>query len=89
MHTEERLLSRDLVGKCGVFWCQLESEKENFNLHLVTKMYIDGDPSTGKACWTMVSMTVKVIWRESRKVRVEVETSYGSDDQEVMVRKYL
>ena len=30
--------------------------------------------------WTVVLTVVRVIWRELRKVRVEAEMAYGSDN---------
>ena len=35
--------------------------------------------------WTVVLTMVWVIWRELRKVRVEAETVYGSDNPTEMV----
>ena len=35
------------------------------------------------------NIRLRVIWREIRKVRVEVETEYGSDNPMEMVGQYL
>ena len=38
------MLASELLGKCGVFWFQLASELEVFQIHLVTK-------TIGKGQW--------------------------------------
>ena len=40
-------------------------------------------------CWTVVIIMLQVIWRELRKVRIEANTLYGSDNQTDIVGKYL
>ena len=46
------------------------------------KNYGEGAGTDGKAeCWTVVITMVRVIWKERRKVRVEAETAYGSENQ--------
>ena len=39
----------EFLGKCGVFWSQLATEIEAFQLHLVTKTYGEGSGKSGKA----------------------------------------
>ena len=39
MHTEARLMARELFSKCGVFWYQIIDEVKASNLHLVTNTY--------------------------------------------------
>ena len=88
MHIEAGLLAIKLLGKCGVFCSQLDSEIEDFHIHLLTMIYGEIAPSARKyEFWTVVLIMVKVIWREFRKVRAEAETTYGSEDQVVMVGK--
>ena len=90
MQMEARTLASELLVNCGVFWYQLESEIEEFHLHLVKITYGNNTPSVGKEeCWTVGLTMMRVIWQDLRKVRVESETLYGSDDQKVMVGQYL
>ena len=61
---EARLLRSELMGKYGVFWSQLSTEIEVFQLHLVTTTYGEGLGEEGKAeCWTVVITMVWSIWR--------------------------
>ena len=39
---DARLLLSELLGKCGVFWYQLDSEIYFSQMHLVTTTYEDG-----------------------------------------------
>ena len=39
IHTEARLLSSELLSKCGFFWAQMADDVEAFYLHLVTTTY--------------------------------------------------
>ena len=51
---------------------------------------MEGAGAAGKVeCWTVVLTMVRVIWRELRKVRVEAETAYGSENPTEMVGQYL
>ena len=57
---------------------------------MVTTAYGEGEGAAGKAeCWTIVLTMVQVIWRDLRKVRVEAEMAYGSENPTEMVGKYL
>ena len=47
MHIEARLLARKLLVKCGVFWYQMASNMEAFNINLVTTIYRDIALSAG------------------------------------------
>ena len=68
----------------------MESEIEDFHLHLVTIAYGDSVPSVVKEeCWTLGLPMVRVLWRELRMVRMESEMPYGSNNQSVMVSQYL
>ena len=90
IHTEARLLASELLGKRGVFWYQLAPDIEAFQMHLVTTTYWDDEMAAVKIeCWKVVLTMVHAIWREIRKVRVESETEYGSDNPSVMVGKYI
>ena len=61
-------------------------EIEAFQLQLVTTTYGEGAGESGMSeFWTVVLTMVWVIWRELRKVRVEAETVYGSDNPTEMV----
>ena len=78
---QARLLASEFLGKFGVFWSQLADEIEVFQIHLVTMAYGKGSGAMGKAeCWTVVLTMVRVIQRELMKVRVEVDTVYGSEN---------
>ena len=64
-----------------MFLYQLTAEIEEFQPHLVTTTYREGEEAARKAeYWTIVLMMVQVIWRDIRKVRVEAKTAYGSDN---------
>ena len=39
MHTEARLLDRELLSKYGVFWAQMDIGVEAFHINLVTTTY--------------------------------------------------
>ena len=55
-------------------------------MNLVTATYGDGLMAAGRAeRWTVVLRTTRTIWREIRKVRVEVGMTYGSETLSVMV----
>ena len=57
---------------------------------MVTTTYGYGEMVTGKPeCLTVVLTMICIILRELRKVRVEVETVYVSDNPSVMVGQYL
>ena len=57
---------------------------------LVTTTYGDVSMAAVKAkCWMVLITMVRIIWRDIRKVRVEVETAYGYDNPSVMVGQYL
>ena len=87
---EAGILASELLGKCGVFWYQLDVEIEAFRLHLITTTYGEGEGAAVKAyCWTVFLTMIRVIWRELRKVREEAETAYGSEKPTDMVGKYL
>ena len=59
-------------------------------MNLVATTCGDGAMASGKAeCWTVVLTVVRVIWRNLRKVMVEVEMAYGSGIPLVMVGKCL
>ena len=61
-HMEERLLASEFLVKCGVFWSQLASTIEAFQIHLVTTTYGEGVGAEGKAeCWTSVLTMICVI----------------------------
>ena len=49
MHMEAQVLVRNLLVKCGVFWYQLAVEIEAFYNNLVTTMYGESAPLSGKA----------------------------------------
>ena len=90
MHIEAILIAIKLLSKCGFFWDQMAAEVEAFHLHLVTTTYGEAVLSAGGAeIWTLVLTMVRVIWRELRKLQVELETAYGSGDNLVMVGQYL
>ena len=62
-HMEARLLASELLGKCGVFWSQLDAEIDAFQLHLVMITYGEVSGTSGKAeCWIVVITMVQVIW---------------------------
>ena len=80
-HMEARLLSSEILVKCGVFWSQPAAKVEAFQLHLVTTTYGEGSGTAWEEeCWIVVLTMVWVIWWELRKVSVEAKTSYGSDN---------
>ena len=63
---------------------------EAFHLHLVTTTHGEAVYSTVRAeLLTVILTMMRVIWRELRKVRVDSETSYVSEDKDVIVGKYL
>ena len=83
-------LSSKLLGKCGVFWSQLDAEIEAFQMHLVTTTYRDIEMAAGKAeCWLIVFTMVRVIWRELIKVQAEMKIKYESDTPELMMGPFL
>ena len=85
-HMEARIMTSEMLEKCGVLWSQLAVEIEEFQLHLVKTTYREGAGKAGKAeCCTVVLTMIRVIWRKLRKVRVEAETAYGSDNPMEMV----
>ena len=89
-HMEARLLASELLGKCGVFWSQLSTEIEAFQLHLVTTTYGEESGAVGKAkYWTLVLTKLRVIWKDLRKVIVEAERAYGPNNPTEMVGQYL
>ena len=49
MHMDIMLLASKLLGKCGVFWSQLAAVIEDFQMHLFTTTYGDGEIATGKS----------------------------------------
>ena len=68
---EEHLLASEILGKCGVLWCQLDVDIETFHVNLVTTTYGDGAIAAVKAeCWMEVPTTFHGIWYDLRKVRV-------------------
>ena len=83
-------MASDLLEKCGVFKTQMADEVEVFHLHLVATTSGESVYSAGRSeFWTVVIITMRVIWRELSKVQVESETAYGSEDKVVMVGKHL
>ena len=81
-----RLLASEIIIKCGVFWSQPAAEIEVFHLHLITTTYRDAISGSGKSeCWLVVLTMVRVICRELRKVRVQLETDFGEICHQVMV----
>ena len=57
-----------------------------FQLHLVTMNYGEGEGEAGKVeCFTVVLNMVRVTWRYLRKIEVEAEMEYGSDNPSDMV----
>ena len=87
---ESKLLVRDMLGKCEVFWSHLEADIEAFQMHLVTTTYEYGEMAAGRAeRWNLVITMVRFIWREIIKFRVEVEIDYGLKTRSVMVFQYL
>ena len=89
-HVEDRLLERNLLGKCGVFWSQLDADIEALWLHLVITTYVESEILKGKSeYWMMVITMVGLLCSELIKVLVGLETSYGSDEPAVMVVQYL
>ena len=87
---EARLIASELLEKCGVLLSRLATEIEVFQLHLITTTYGDGAVAAGKTgCWTVVLTMVRAIWGGLRKVRVEVDTAYGSYEPSEMVGKHL
>ena len=55
-------------------------------MNLVTITYGDGAMEAGKTeCWTTAIIVVRIIWQDLRNIKVEAETSYGSDIMSVMV----
>ena len=68
----------------------MAAEIEAFQLHFVTTNYGEVLVASGKAHYWMVVLTmVRVIWRELRKVWVEADPAYGSDNPSEILGKYL
>ena len=89
-HMEACILASDFLGKFYVIWYQFSAEIEAFQLHLAIMNYGEGAGAAGKAeCWNVVLTIVQVIWRELRKVRLEAETAYVSDNLTDMVGQYI
>ena len=63
----------------------MEAEIEDFHIHLVTITYGETELSAGKSeCWTVVLTMVRLIWREIRKVLMDLETEHGLEEKVVM-----
>ena len=89
-HMEARIMTSEMLEKCGVLWSQLAAEIEEFQLHLVMTTYGEGVGASGKSeCCTVVITMVRVIWRDLIEVRVESYTFYGSNNPTEMMVQYL
>ena len=49
MHMEDKLLARELLGKCRVFWSHLGVDIEALQMNLVITTYKEGAMVAGRA----------------------------------------
>ena len=72
---DARVFTTEILGKCGVFWYQLKSESEAYNLHIVTLTYCDVISGSDRTkFWLVVPTMFRVILRELINVWLDAET---------------
>ena len=82
MHMEMRVLVSNLLGKCGVIWSLLSDDIQDFNIHLIMRIYGESAPFSGKDECLIVFLTLVIfIWRDLRKLHIQAEMAYGSEYQ--------
>ena len=63
-HMDNLQLVSEILGKCGMFWCHLKADIEDFHLHMVASTYGKSASGSGGAeFWPVVLMVVQVILR--------------------------
>ena len=62
------------------------AEIEAFKMNLVTMTNGDGKMAAGRTeGWTVILTMVRVIWRDTRKVKVDTKKAYGFENTSVVV----